>query len=186
MRQISYVTVLFFLSISLLTSCSKSPKQLLIGEWRGQEFEITNSENIQTKVHDYIANKYDSALIQSNNQIEKEQLKLMKDSSFKILDKGFNDMQTMLKKIAAQSLYIFKEDMTFEKRYEEIKKGTWNIDESGKKFTMKDEDGNVKECNILEISESKLVYTVQIADEQLSGIGIADKYIARVTLSKSK
>ena len=114
-RAILFLVIGIF---AIITSCSKSPSDMIVGEWR-----ITN--------------------LQTTSDIPEDQLE------------AYNEQMEEMKK---SSKIIFNEDGTFEQTIlDETAKGKWNIDETGKILSKKNDDGNSENLTLSELTDNKMV-----------------------------
>jgi len=184
MKKLFYSLVVLAV-ISIFTSCTPKPEELIIGTWALSDVTINNMDEYAQSMVDMQMPFVDMQVQQINDQIAPLQESLKKEKDKKKIESINQEIQTLtaqldeankqkaeltVDKVKAdftasfeemknEFKMIFNEDKSYENVLEGAK-GTWAITEDGKILTTTDEQGVADSIAITEITKEKMVLTI--------------------------
>jgi hypothetical protein len=184
MKRLFYSLVVLAV-ISIFTSCTPKPEELILGTWNLTDVQIKNMDEYAQSMIDMQMPFVEMQVTQINDQITaiNEELKTLKDK--KVIETKNAELQTLQAQMdeankQKEELTIEKVKEDFTKNFDEMKKefkmifnedktyenvlegakGTWTISEDGKTLTTKDENGKEDAIVIDEIAKEKMVLSI--------------------------
>lgn len=184
MKRLFYSLVVLAI-VSVFTSCSPKPEELIIGTWQLTDVTINNMDEYAQGMIDMQMPFVDMQIQQITDQVTtaENELKTIKDK--KVIETKNQELATLkaqldeankqkaeltVDKVKAEFTasfdemkkefkMIFNEDKSYENPLEGAK-GTWAISEDGKVLTTTDETGKADSITITEISAEKLLLSI--------------------------
>lgn len=183
MKRLFYLLVVVAV-ISVFTSCTPKPEELIIGTWNLTDVQIKNMDEYAQSMIDMQMPFIDMQVQQVNDQITalQNELKTIKDK--KVLEAKNAELTTLkaqleeankqkaelsvdkvkeefnknFDEMKKEFKMIFNEDKTYENVLEGAK-GTWAITEDNKTLVTTDQSGKADSITIAEINKEKMTLT---------------------------
>ena len=182
MKKLFY-SLAFIALISILTSCTPKPEELILGAWNLDKTELENIDefaqnmiNTQVQILDEQISQLQTQIEESSIEGEVEALQPQLDALIAqkeelTIEKFKEGFLPKLEEMTNDFVLEFLEDKTYNKLPED-EKGTWSLNEDGSELSITDDDGESKAFTVTELSADKLVLKIEDGEEEMKMVMI--------------
>ena len=180
MKNLFY-SLAFIALISILTSCTPKPEEMILGSWNLEKAELENIDEFAQNMIDMQVGIIDEQITQIETQLEalgeeaeelevetiQAQLDELLTSKDELTVEAFKeDFNAKFEELKEEFVIVVNADKTFSKLPEEDK-GSWALNEDASELTLTDDDGEARVFVINELSAEKLVLKIEDGEEEM-------------------
>ena len=182
MKNLFY-TLAFIALISILTSCTPKPEEMILGAWNLEKSELENIDEFAQNMIDMQVLILDEQITQLQTQIDESSIEgevetlqpqldaLLAQKAELTIEKFKEGFLPKLEEMTDGFVLDFAEDKSYTK-LPENNKGTWDLNEDASEITITGDDGESKNFTITELSAEKLVLKIEDGEEEMKMVMI--------------